>query len=139
MKDAMLIIHMLGLVMGLGTGFAHMFLGMATKKLPEDEQDSFQLKTIAIGMMGRIGLVMLIISGGYLMTPYWATLTQTPILMAKMGLVLTLIVLIGIMDVHGKKAKAENGGPHLAKLEVLGKIALPVGIGIVICAVLAFH
>jgi len=37
MREAMLIIHFLGLAMGLGTSFAIMFLGIAGSKMDKEE------------------------------------------------------------------------------------------------------
>jgi hypothetical protein len=34
MRDFMLILHFIGLAMGLGTSFANMYLGRAASKLP---------------------------------------------------------------------------------------------------------
>ena len=37
MRETMLVIHFLGLAMGLGTSFGYMFLGMAASKMPKEE------------------------------------------------------------------------------------------------------
>lgn len=37
MREAMLIVHFLGLAMGLGTSFAFMFLGMVSDKMEKEE------------------------------------------------------------------------------------------------------
>ena len=68
MREAMLIVHLLGLVMGLGNSFAFMFLGIAGSKMEKEEGKKFALNTFAISTMGHIGITMLIISGLYLMT-----------------------------------------------------------------------
>jgi len=61
----MLIVHLLGLVMGLGTSFA-------------------------LSTMHHLGITMLIISGLYLMSPFWMTLNARPLLITKLILVLVL-------------------------------------------------
>lgn len=139
MKDAMLIVHLLGLIMGVGTGIGHLFLGMAASKMEEKEGSDFQRKTLALSSMARIGLVLSILSGGYLMTPYWSKLPESPILMAKMGFVLLLIALTGMMEMNAKKAKQPGGEASFKKLESLGKTSLLVGLVILILAVLFFH
>ena len=62
MRETMLIIHFLGLAMGLGTSFAFMFLGIAGSKMDKEEGKTFALKTFSLGTMGHIGLVMLILA-----------------------------------------------------------------------------
>jgi len=43
MREAMLVVHLLGLVMGLGTSFAFMFLGKAGLKMEKEEGKKFVL------------------------------------------------------------------------------------------------
>lgn len=135
----MLILHFIGLTLGLGNGFAHLFLGMARGKMSEKDSISFALKTFAVNKMGYIGLFLLVLSGGYLMTPYWDTLMQNTTLLLKLVLVLVLILLIVMMNGLAKIAVKENGGPALKKIENAGKITLPLGVIIVVLAVLSFH
>ena len=49
--------------------------------------------------MGHIGITMLIISGLYLMTPFWMTLSARPLLIAKLILVLVLTISIIVTSV----------------------------------------
>ena len=136
----MLITHFIGLAMGLGTGFAFMFLGMAAAKMPKEEAEQFALKTYAMNKMGNIGLILLFISGGYLMTSYWSNLTNMPLMMAKLVLFLVLGALIGINSANIRKAgKADHVAPHLKKAKTLGQLTLVTALAIVILAVLSFH
>ncbi len=139
MKDVMLIIHFIGLAMGIGTSFAFMFLGIASSKMEEKEGLKFTLNTFALSKMGHIGLTLLIISGLYLMSPYWKSLPQYPLLIAKLALVLILATLIGLITSAAKKAKTSDAEKHLKQIEMLGKLSLLTGLTIVILAVLVFH
>ena len=135
----MLIIHFLGLAMGLGTSFAFMFLGIAGSKMDKEEGTKFALKTFALGTMGHIGLVMLIISGLYLMTPYWNALSSMPMLLAKLLLVLVLTIAVIVANVYTRRAKGGETEANLKKIASVGKITLLSGIGIVLLAVLIFR
>lgn len=135
----MLILHFIGLAMGLGTSFAFMFLGIAASKMEKTESEKFRLNSFAISRMGHIGLTLLIISGGYLMTPYWSSLSSSPLLIAKLVLVLLLAALIGIISSKAKKAKKGDAEIHFKKMEPLGKIAMITALTIVVLAVYAFH
>lgn len=139
MRDVMLIVHFIGLAMGIGTSFAFMFLGIASAKMEKSEALKFSINSFALSKMGHIGLALLIISGGYLMTPYWSVLSTMPLLMAKLALVLVLILLIGIITMNANKAKKGDAETHLKKIEPLGKISLLVGLTIIVLAVLVFH
>lgn len=138
-RDIMLIIHFIGLAMGVGTSFAFMFLGIAASKLPEAERVSFTIKTLFIGRMGHIGLGLSILTGLHLMTPYWKTLPNMPLLIAKLALVLILGALIGMIASNARKAKSGNAESHLSKIKVLGQFSFLTGLTIVILAVLSFH
>ncbi len=139
MKDVMLILHFIGLAMGLGTSFAHMFLGMASSKLDEKEALKFAVHSFALSKMGHIGLTLLVVSGLYLITPYWQILGSTPLLIVKLVLVLVLGALIGIISSKAKKAKAGDTAMHLKKIEPLGKLTLLTAVAIVVLAVYIFH
>ena len=139
MRDVMLIVHFIGLAMGLGTSLAFMFLGIASSKMEEQEAQKFRLNSFALSRMGHIGLALLIISGGYLMTPYWSILTAIPLLIVKLALVLVLAALIGIISSYARKAKEGDTELYLKKIEILGKLALLTAIIIVILAVYIFH
>lgn len=139
MRDILLIIHFIGLAMGLGTSIGYMFLGMAGSKLEKGEQIKFQLNIMALGRMGHIGLVLLVISGIGLMPPYWSILPTSPLLIAKLVLVMILGTLIVIITSKGNKAQLGDTAAQLKKIEPIGKIALLTGIIIVILAVYIFH
>ena len=139
MRDAMLIVHFIGLAMGLGTSFAFMFLGMASAKMEESERLKFTLNTFVLSRMGQIGLTLLVISGLYLMPPYWQSLTNVPLLTAKLVLVLVLGALVGINSATAKKAKAGDAAVHLKKMATLGRFSMLTALAIVILAVLVFH
>lgn len=135
----MLIIHFIGLAMGVGTSFGFMFLGIAGSKMEKEARLKFQLNTMVLSIMGQIGLTFLIVSGLGLMTPYWSMLASTPLLIAKLVLVLVLASLIGIIGSIGKKAKKGDTETHLNRMAPFGKIAMVVAITIIILAVLIFH
>jgi uncharacterized membrane protein len=139
MREVMLIVHFIGLAMGLGTSMAFIFLGIASSKMEKDEAQKFRLNTFALTKMGNIGLILLIISGGYLMTPYWSILTTTPLLMMKLVLVLALAAFIGIIGSFVKKAKKGDAESYLKKIPLLGKLALLTALTIVVLAVYIFH
>lgn len=135
----MLILHFIGLAMGLGTGFAHAFLGTITTKMSAEEAIKFRLHSLVLSKMGHIGITLLLISGFYLISPYWKVLSTMPLLIVKLSLVAILIILISLIGAAGSKAKKGDPAVQLKKMEALGKMTLLVGIAIVIVAVNVFH
>jgi len=139
MRDAMLFVHFLGLILGMGAGFASLFIGAANKNLSREEAPKFMLRLRGLGYMGLTGIILLIISGGYLATPYWSIITTMPLFIAKLTLVVILLTLVLLMDRQWRKAIKNGGGPDLMAIPKLGRLAFPVGILILLFAVLQFH
>ncbi|MCB0775613.1 MAG: hypothetical protein KDB99_04725 [Chitinophagaceae bacterium] len=139
MREVMLIIHFIGLAMGLGTSIGFIFLGAAASKMEKADQQKFMVNSFALSNMGKTGLVLLVLSGGYLMTPYWSSLTSMPLLMIKLGLVLLLIVLIIILTSLMSKVKKGEAEKYAPKIPIVGRISLLTVLAIVILAVYNFH
>lgn len=139
MREIMLILHFIGLVMGLGTSFAHAFLSIVTSKMTEDESTTFRLQSLVLSKMGNIGIVLLVVSGLYLITPYWKTLPSNPLLILKLALVAILIILIALINWRAKKARIGDPIFHLERMEKMGKLTLLIGLAIVVIAVSIFH
>jgi len=139
MREPMLILHFIGLIMGVGTGFAHAFLSQVTSKMSAEEATKFQVHSLVLGRMGHIGLTLLIVSGFYLITPYWKILPETPLLMLKLTLVALLVTLIILIALASSKAKKGDAAGQIKKIAQLGKFTLPISLIIIILAVYIFH
>lgn len=139
MREVMLIIHFIGLGMGLGTGIGFIFLGKAASKLEKAEAGKFMLNAFSLAKMGQTGLVLLVISGLYLMTPFWKTLPANHTLITKLVLVVILIALIVANSIAMNKAKNGDLLNQRNKIQTLGRISLAVVLIIIILAVSTFH
>lgn len=139
MREVLLVIHFVGLAMGLGTSFANMFLGIAGSKMEATEAKKFRLHTLALSKMGQIGLVLLVVSGIFLMTPYWSILPSSPLLIAKLALVIVLVSLVTVISLAGAKAKTGDADAQFKKIQPIGKMTLMVALLIVILAVAFFR
>ena len=135
----MLIVHILGVVMTAGAILAYVFIRMSATKLSGNEGKNLLLNVSALYKMGNIGLILVLLTGGYLMTPYWSTLGSTPLLIVKLLLFLIVGALLGMMSGSDKKAKKGNAEKHLAKTAMFGNISLVIVIIIIILAVSIFH
>ena len=139
MRDIMLVIHFIGLAMFIGTGFAFLFLEVSNAKLKKEELLVFSLRLLPLSTMGKIGLVLLILSGGYLMTPYWQVLGNMPMLIAKLLAVVLVTIAIIVMAYYSKKAKTESTEHYLKKVEPYSKVSFILGFAIIVLAVFTFH
>jgi uncharacterized membrane protein len=135
----MLFFHFIGLVMGLGTGFAHAFLGSVASKMTPEEATKFRMHSLVLSNMGNVGLTFLILSGLALITPYWGRLGSMPLLIAKLVLVATLAIVIVLINISAKKAKQGNAEVEIRKMQQMGKVTMILGLSIVILAVGVFH
>jgi uncharacterized membrane protein len=142
MYDLLLILHFIGLALGVGTSFANLALGLASKDMEPAERVKFFLRASALGKNGSIGLVLLLVTGIGMMVMRGTAATFAlggPWFHTKLTRVLILSGLLGYIQVLLKRAKAEQGGPVMAKIPKVGSLMLVTGLLIVVCAVEAFH
>lgn len=138
MRETMLVLHFLGLALGLGTSFAVLFLGMAASRMEAAKGREFMLNVTHIGRMGHLGLVLLLLSGGYLMTPYWRTLGDNPLLILKLVLYVVLAGLVGMITSLTRKARGGDLNV-MPRVKLMGRLALVIGVAIVVLAAAIFH
>ncbi len=141
MYELFLILHFLGLALGVGTSFAFMTLGLATKDLNAEERTRFMLRASLLSKNGSIGLTLLIVSGiGFLVMRGVGDVMRWGggAFHAKLLLVAILAGLIGYMQVLLKRAKQAGGGPAMAKIPKASRLALLLSVAIVVLAVIAF-
>lgn len=140
MRDITLIVHFIGLAMGIGTSFAFMFLAMAASKMDKAEADKFMIKTFVLARMGHIGLLLLLLSGLHMIVPYWDTIGDNHLLLTKLVLFVVLGGLLGAIGGNARKARAaEDPTPFIKKIEIFGKFTMIIGLTIIVLAVLVFH
>lgn len=139
MRDVMLVLHFIGLAMAIGAGFANLFLGTVASKLEPADRASFMSRTMILGIMGRSGLGLLVLSGLGLATPYWSTLDEMPLFMAKLALIVVLLVSVSFALMLVARAKKQGNPAILAKLKPLGMLNFLLGLAIIVLAVLTFH
>ena len=139
MREIMLIVHFLGLAMGLGTSIGFIFLGKAASKLEQEERLKFAVNSFALGRMGQIRIGLLVLSGLYLMTSFWSILPSNFLLQLKLFLVLLLIVFLVIIAITINIAIQNDTKTYMKKIQTLGRIALFLALTIVVLAVYIFH
>lgn len=139
MREVMLSAHFIGLSMTFGTSLAFLFLRIASSRMEDGDALRFKRNILVLNKMSYMGLLVMVLSGGYLMTPYWKVLGEMPWLMAKLLLVVLLIIQVILILVFSKKVKGETGQAYLKKIDTLDKVSFLTTVFIVILAVSVFH
>lgn len=136
-----LFLHFIGLALGVGTSFAMLTLGAATRELPVEERTKFMLRASALRKNGSYGLALLLLTGiamVILRGPHAVFAWGGAAFHLKLTLVVILCGFFGYAQVLNKRIREAGGGPLLAKLPRLGLIMLLLSVAIVAAAVAAF-
>lgn len=64
-----------------------------------EEVAKFRMQTMVLSRMGHVGLALLLVSGIYLVIPFWSIVPSSPLLIAKLVLVAVLVLLISLIGV----------------------------------------
>jgi uncharacterized membrane protein len=138
----LLMLHFVGLAIGVGASFASFTFRRASANLPEAERASFMLRALSVSKNGSYGLLLLLLSGlamFFMRGPSAVMAMGGPAFHAKLTLVVILCGAVGYSQALGKRARTAGGGPALAKLPAVSNAILVLGLAIVIAAVLAFQ
>ncbi len=141
MYEILLILHFVGLALGVGASFAGLTLRLSMRELPPAERGIVAGRFRALGKNGSIGLALLILSGFGM----WFTrgIRETMALgggafHAKLTLVVLLAGTFGYLQVLQKKAARDPSGPAMTLIPKLSTLLLVLGVGVIVAAVLAF-
>jgi uncharacterized membrane protein len=141
MYEALLILHFLGLAMGLGISFLMAGIGMRTARLEEAVADQIMSVTGAVaGVLGAVSLLLLWGSGLALVLTYDGLFESGGLSFhIKLILVILLTVFIGLIHMEtGRIRRGQNAKAAAARIENYSKIVLLLGVAVVVLAVLAF-
>lgn len=141
MHKVLLITHFIGLALGLGTSFAMFTLGLAARDMTPADRGAFMRRAMVLGKNGSIGLLLLILSGVWLVFSQGAAEVMAwggAMFHVKLTLVVILMGTFGYMQVLIRKAQGSDGAAAMARLPLVSRIMLLLNIAIVVTAVLAF-
>jgi len=138
LNQLLLILHFLGLALGLSTSFANMVMGALIAKAPPAEKAVLGRFPPVMSRVGGGGLVLLWATGLTLVFTKWGGFGSLPWQFhAKLTAVVLLTGVVGY--VHALQAKAGRGDmAAAARIPSVGKVATVLAIVAVIFAVLAF-
>jgi hypothetical protein len=134
----LLILHFLGLALGMSTSFANMVMGGLIAAAPPGEKAILGRFPPVMSKVGGGGLILLWVTGLILVFTKWGGFGSMPWQFhAKLTAVVLLTVVVGY--VHALQAKAARGDTAAAaRLPSVGSVATALAIVAVIFAVLTF-
>jgi len=138
MRNPMLIIHILSVVTFVGAALSAFVLNKVANKLNTTEKINIKSALLSLNYLGKTGLTLLIITGGYLMTPYWSALGAMPLLAAKLTIVVVLLIVLVLLSIKSKKAKKDPSEHTFVAVSKLNLLNLVLGLVVVTLAVLVF-
>jgi hypothetical protein len=134
----LVILHFLGLALGMSSGFANMVMAGLIAKAPPEEKRVLARFPPAMGRVGLVGLALLWGSGlSIVWTRYggFAILPRTFI--AKLTAVVLLTVCVLTINVLQRRAQAGDASA-VARIQMLGKMTGPLALLAIIFAVITF-
>ncbi len=138
MRNPMLIIHLLSVATFVGAAFSAFVLSKVANKLETSDKLKVNSVLLTLNYFGKTGLILLIITGGYLMTPYWSALGVMPLFTAKLAFVVLLLIVLVLLSIKAKKAKKEPSDSSFATVRKLNTLNLLLGVAVIVLAVLVF-
>lgn len=135
----MLIFHFLGLVISLGSMITFLVMRRSCSKVSSSESDYLLQNVRRFLRMSHIGLGIMFITGGYLMTPYWGSLAEMPLLHIKFSVFLLWFGTLIALSIYTKKAIKSQIKLCDPRIGFLSLISVAFGVIAVIMAVSQFH
>jgi hypothetical protein len=134
----LMVVHFLGLAMGLSTGFANMVMaGLIARAAPADKGVLARFPP-AMGRVGQIGLAMLWVSGLAIVYTRYGTFSILPrTFIVKLAAVVLLTIAVAYIQVLMPGAQRGDAAA-MARIQLLGRLTAPLAIIAIIFAVLTF-
>mgnify|MGYP000296257969 CR=1 FL=1 len=136
---ALLVLHFLGLAMGLSAGFGNLVIAGLMAKATPDERRALKKFSPAIARVRDIGLVILWLTGLTLVFAKWDGFGNMPGLFhAKLTVVVLMTLTIGFAHSLAKKVAADDPAA-IVKAQLVGKAIFFLAVTAVALAVWAFN
>jgi hypothetical protein len=138
LDNTLLVLHFLGLALGLSTGFANMVMAGLIARAAPNEKAILRRFPPAMGRLGNIGLVLLWASGLLIVYTRFGTFAILPrTFIVKLSAVVLLTV--AVIGINVLQPRAERGdAAAMAKIELLGRLSGPLSLIAIIFAVITF-
>ena len=138
LDNTLVILHFLGLCMGVSTGFANMAMAGVMRKAAPAEQPILARFGPAMSRIGAVGLVLLWVTGIAIVQTRYGSFSILPRpFLVKLAAVVVLTLLVGY--IHVLMPRAQRGdAAAAARIQLLGKLTGPFALIAIIFAVITF-
>jgi hypothetical protein len=139
LNQVLLILHFLGLALGLSVPLANMVMGGLIAKAAPPEKAVLGRFPPLMGRVGKIGIALLWITGLTMVNTKYGGFASLPWrFYAKLAAVILLTLTVGYIDVQ-ERAVRKGDVKALGRIERAGKIAAAFAVIAVIFAVITFN
>lgn len=138
MLDALLVVHLIGLMLGAGGGFGSMVAMRYAGTLPPEQVGAFRGLGPILARVSLVGLVLMWFTGVSMIAMMGGAANMPWQFWAKITFVATLTIAAITIEITYAQVKRGNA-KAAARLPVLGPIAGISSILAVVFAVLTFH
>jgi hypothetical protein len=138
LDQTLMVVHFLGLAMGLSSGFANMVMAGLIRKAAPNEIAVLSRFPPAMSRVGVVGLVLLWASGiSIVLTRYGSfAILPRPFIVKLTAVVLLTLAVICIQILLPKAQKGDAAA--MARIQLLGRLTAPLAIIAIIFAVITF-
>jgi len=139
MQTPMLILHFIGLALSMGSMIAFLVMRRSCSKVNSSESDYLLQNTKGVLKLSHIGLGIMFISGGALMTPYWSALAQMPLLHIKFTIFVLWYATLIALSIYMRKAQRSEMKLCNPRIGFLSYVSVLFGLIAISMAVLQFQ
>ncbi len=138
LDQTLMVVHFLGLAMGMSSGFANMVMAGLIRKAAPAEVGVLSRFPPAMGRIGAVGLALLWISGIAIVLTRYGSFAILP---RPFVIKLTSVVLltIAVAYIHVLMPRAQRGdAAAMTRIQLLGTLTGPLAIIAIVFAVITF-
>jgi hypothetical protein len=134
----LVVVHFVGLAMGLGSGFAQMIMaGLMAKASPQEKAVLARFPP-KMGQVGVIGLFLLWLSGLSIIWTRYGTFSILPrTFVYKLSAVVLLTLAVAMIQVLQRRAQ-KGDTAAMARMQTLGRLTGPLALIAIVFAVITF-
>jgi uncharacterized membrane protein len=138
LDNTLVILHFLGLTMGLSTGFSNMVMAGLIAKAAPTEKPALLRFAPAMSRVGVVGLALLWVTGiAIVLTRYGSFAILPRPFLVKLAAVVVLTMFVAYIQVLMPRAQRGDEAAR-SRIEMLGKMTGPLAVIAIIFAVITF-
>ncbi len=139
MRELILIIHILSLILSLGSMTTFIIIRKDISRVSGCESN-FALITIRKFLnIAYIGMFFMVLSGLYLIIPFWSAIGTMPLVHIKITAVVLWLFILILLGVSLKRIKPETYLSNDVKIGLLSFLSVLFGLIVVALAIFAFE